>query len=136
MSKYLLDSNVLIQALRRDLDVLDWLDSIRSAHYLYTSVVSRVEIFAGMHPREEQMTEALLTSLISLSITVPIADRAGRIIYSYARKGFQVSFPDALIAATALEHDMALVTTNVKHFPMLGEQVTALAEHLPGEQRA
>lgn len=129
-NRYLLDTNVLIYALRRDLGVLDWLDSIRSTHYLYTSVASRVEVFAGMRPREEQMTEALLASLISLSITVPIADRAGRMIYTHARKGFHVAFPDALIAATALERDLTLVTTNAKHFSMLGEQLSALSEHL------
>ncbi len=130
MNKYLLDSNVLIKALQRNLDVLDWLDSIRSTHYLYISAASRVEVLAGMHPREEEMTESLLSSLISLSITVPIADRAGRMIYTHARKGFQVAFPDALIAATALEHDLTLVTTNGKHFPMLGKQLSALSEHV------
>ncbi|MFQ6102459.1 MAG: type II toxin-antitoxin system VapC family toxin [Armatimonadota bacterium] len=130
MSKYLLDSNVLIKALRRDLNVLDWLDSVHSTNYLYVSAASRVEVFAGMHPREEEMTAALLFSLISLPITVPIADRAGRMIYTHARKGFQVSFPDALIAATALEHELMLVTSNVKHFPMLGEQIVALSDLL------
>ena len=131
MGSYLLDTNVLIQALRRNLRVLDWLDAIRSTHYLYISAVSRTEVFAGMHPHEEQVTEELLTSLTSLPVTASIADRAGRTIYQ-ARKGFQVSFPDALIAATSLEHNLALVTTNVRHFaPLLGEQVTALASHLP-----
>ncbi len=131
MSKYLLDSNVPIKALRRNLDVLDWLESIRSIHYLYISAASRVEVLAGMHPREEEMTMSLLSSLISLPVTVPIADRAGRMIYTHARKGFQVSFPDALIAATALEHGLTLVTSNVKHFPMLGDQVAALSDLLP-----
>jgi len=132
MGSYLLDTNVLIQALRRNLRVLDWLDAIRSTHYLYISAVSRTEVFAGMHPHEEQITEELLTSLTSLPVTASIADRAGRTIYQQSRKGFQVSFPDALIAATTLEHNLTLVTTNVRHFaPLLGEQVTALASHLP-----
>lgn len=131
MDSYLLDTNVLIQALRHNLSVLDWLDAIRPTYYLYISVVSRTEVFAGMHPHEDQMTEELLTSLISLPVTASIADRAGRMIYTRARKGFQVSFPDALIAATALEHDLTLVTTNVRHFaPLLGEQMMALQQAL------
>jgi len=131
MDSCLLDTNVLIQALRHNLSVLDWLDAIRPTYYLYISVVSRTEVFAGMHPHEEQMTEELLTSLISFPVTVSIADRAGRMIYTHARKGFQVSFPDALIAATALEHDLTLVTTNVRHFtPLLGEQMMALQQAL------
>ena len=131
MCSYLLDTNVLIQALRHNLSVLDWLDATRPTYYLYISAVSRTEVFAGMHPHEEQMTEELLASLISLPVTASIADRAGRMIYTHARKGFQVSFPDALIAATALEHDLILVTTNVRHFaPLLGEQMMALQQAL------
>lgn len=131
MDSYLLDTNVLIQALRHNLSVLDWLDAIRPTYHLYISAVSRTEVFAGMHPHEEQMTEELLTSLISLPVTASIADRAGRMIYTRARKGFQVSFPDALIAATTLEHDLTLVTTNVRHFaPLLGEQMMALQQAL------
>jgi predicted nucleic acid-binding protein len=69
--------------------------------------------------------------MTTLSVNKFIADRAGRMIYNYARQGFQVSFPDALIAATALEHGLTLVTTNVKHFTMLGEQLSDLSGHLP-----
>jgi len=131
MNDYLLDTNVLILALRRNLRVLDWLEATQHTRYLYVSVISRTEVLAGMQPREEQMTRALLGSLINLPVYTSIGDRAGRLIYEQARRGHQVSFPDALIAATALEHDLTLVTTNVRHFPMLDKQVTPLADHLP-----
>jgi len=131
MNDYLLDTNVLILALRRNLRVLDWLEATQHTRYLYVSVISRTEVLAGMQPREEQMTRALLGSLINLPVYTSIGDRAGLLIYEQARRGHQVSFPDALIAATALEHDLTLVTTNVRHFPMLDKQVTPLADHLP-----
>ncbi len=73
----------------------------------------------------------LLNSLTTISVNPSIADRAGRMIYTHARKGFHIAFPDALIAATTMEHDLTLVTTNGKHFPMLGEKVSALSDHLP-----
>jgi len=72
----------------------------------------------------------LLNSMTTLSVNKFIADRAGRMIYKHARQGFHISFPDALIAATALEHGLTLVTTNVKHFSMLGKQMTALSDLL------
>jgi predicted nucleic acid-binding protein len=76
-----------------------------------------------MRPREERITTELLLALLSLPVTEAIADRAGRLIYSLARNGVQLSFPDALIAATALEHDLTLVTTNARHFAIAGLKV-------------
>jgi predicted nucleic acid-binding protein len=119
----LLDSNIPILALRGKAAALHLLDDLRIEGALYISVVSRVEILAGMRPHEEAITMALLDSLISLPATVAVADQAGRWIYQYAQRGIQLSFPDALIAATVAAHGLTLVTTNARHFPMEGLQV-------------
>jgi predicted nucleic acid-binding protein len=52
-----------------------------------------------------------------------IADRAGRLINELARRGVQLAFPDALIAATALELDLSVMTTNTAHFETTGVQI-------------
>jgi len=130
MNHYLLDTNVLVFHLRGEHNVPALLDRWSQSHELYISTATWVEILAGMHPREEEATIHLLHSLTTISVNQFIADRAGRMIYTHARKGFQVTFPDALIAATALEHDLTLVTSNSKHFPMLGERLSALDDHL------
>ncbi len=127
MADYLLDTNVLILALRGRHVALDLLDVLQRQATLHISVVTRTEVLAGMHPREETRTLHLLQSLESLPITLAIADRAGRWIYQFARQGVQLSFPDALIGATAVRHDLALVTTNTKHFPMSEVQTYPLA---------
>ena len=131
MNNYLLDTNMLVLHLRGEHGVPTLLDRWSQSHELYISVTTRVEILAGMRPAEESVTIHLLNSMNSLPVSQSIADRAGRLIYEQARRGHQVSFPDALIAATALEHDLTLVTTNARHFPMLDKQVTPLADHLP-----
>ncbi len=119
MADYLLDTNILVLALRSVPKALDFLDALeRHQEFASISVVTRTEILAGMRPHEEERTMALLDSLINLHVDEAIADQAGQLIYQYARRGIQLSFPDALIAATALRHDLTLVTTNVKHFPM------------------
>ena len=119
MADYLLDTNILIFALRSDPKALDFLDALeRKKERACISVVTRTEILAGMRPHEEECTMELLDSLENLPVDEAIADRAGRLIYQYARQGIQLSFADALIAATALEHDLILATTNPKHFPM------------------
>ena len=119
MADYILDSNILIFALRSDPKALDFMDALeREKEGMYISVATRTEILAGMGPHEEETTMALLDSLISLPVDAAIADRAGRMIYQYARQGIQFSFADAVIAATALQHDLTLATGNAKHFPV------------------
>lgn len=118
MTDYLLDTNVLILHFRNRPNITALLNQWETTGALYISVVTRTELLAGMHPPEEQKTIALLDSLISLVVNEVIADRAGRLIYQYARQGVQLALPDAQIAATALEHQLTLATTNVKHFPM------------------
>jgi toxin FitB len=102
MSGVLLDTDVLI-------------DHIRGRHAAqidgaFTSVVTRTELFAG-NEREEPAVAALLGRLTELEVTVEIARRAGRI-----RRTTQLGIPDALIAATALEHQLPLMTRNLRHF--------------------
>ncbi|MDH7485995.1 MAG: type II toxin-antitoxin system VapC family toxin [Anaerolineae bacterium] len=118
MADYLLDTNVLILHLRKRPQITALLTRWGEEGALYISVVTRTEILAGMHPHEEERTMELLDSLTNLAVDKAIADHAGRLIYQYARQGIQLSFPDALISATALHHDLTLSTTNPKHFPM------------------
>lgn len=50
--------------------------------------------------------------------TPSIARRAGRLRYEFGRQGLTIGLPDLLIAATALEYGLTLITENRKHFPM------------------
>jgi predicted nucleic acid-binding protein len=113
MSGVLLDTDVLI-------------DHIRGRHVAQidgsmASVVTRTELFAG-NEREEPAVTALLGRITELEVTVDIARRAGRI-----RRTTGLDIADALIAATALEHDLALMTRNLRHF----ERVAGLIVHAP-----
>jgi predicted nucleic acid-binding protein len=119
VADYVPDTNVLILALRSDPRALDFLDALeRKKERVCISVVIRAEILAGMRPHEQEPTMELLDSLENLPVDEAIADRAGRLSYQYARQGIQISFPDAIIGATALHHDLTLATTNPRHFLM------------------
>ncbi|MDO8563046.1 MAG: type II toxin-antitoxin system VapC family toxin [Candidatus Limnocylindria bacterium] len=99
----LLDSDVLIDSLRGE----RLLRIERPASY---SVVTRCEIFAGSGVNED-LARLLLDALREIAVDRAIAERAGRL-----RRGSRMRTPDALIAATALEHGLALVTRNRRDF--------------------
>ena len=123
MPTSLLDTNVLIFALRRNTAALDLLEQLRQRDDATISVATRAEVVAGMRPHEEPTTMALLNSLRNLPVTDEVADLAGRLIYRLARTGVQLSFPDALISGTAIVHDLAIITTNAVHFTPTGAKV-------------
>lgn len=126
MADYLLDTNVIILLFRDDRKAKQIVSLVAQLGDVSISAVTRAEIVAGMKPVEEKTTLALLNSFITLPVDSVIADQAGRLIFQYARQGFQLSFPDALIAATALIETSTLVTTNVKHFEHVGIKVRPL----------
>lgn len=84
------------------------------------SVVTRAELLAGA-ATEHDAVRGLLAPLTELPVTAAIAERAGQV-----RRASGVALPDALIAATALEHGLAVLTRNAKHFaPVHGLRVVA-----------
>ncbi len=85
---------------------------------VYISVITRLEIVRGMRDREHGETFDLLDSLETIPMTAEIADLAGELIRSWRARGAVLGDADAVIAASALHNNLALVTTNVRHFPM------------------
>jgi predicted nucleic acid-binding protein len=80
------------------------------SHQVSYSVISRCELFAG-HAVEEERVTRLLGPFQELGVDRAVAERAGRL-----RRARNIRVPDALIAATALEHGLTLVTRNQRDF--------------------
>jgi predicted nucleic acid-binding protein len=115
----LLDTIVLIDALRaRSNRRAQLADLVESGHTLTTSAINIGEVYAGMRPSEQTKTEAFLSNLECYPITTSIAHRAGLLKSAWAQKGRTLTLADMTVAATALEHDLVLMTGNHKDFPM------------------
>ncbi len=127
LTAYLLDSSILILALRARSHALHLLSELAAEGDLYISVVSRAEILAGMHTHEQTRTLELVDSLHGMAIDASVADRCGHLFYTLARNGQTILFPDALIAATALEHGLILVTTKARHFSVPNLEVRGIS---------
>lgn len=119
LTRYLLDTTVLIAHLRGDDDVADDLLAIlQGGHALCVSCVNVAEIERGVQPRERRAAEALLDRLEFLATTKEAAARAGRYQSALAKTGKTLHLADALVAGTARAHGAVLVTENVADFPM------------------
>lgn len=118
MSDHILDTNILIRYLRKMSGYKDLLRETHLKGWVYISAKTRLEIVRGMLEREREDTFNLLNSLETIQITSEIADVAGELIRTWRGRGIILSDSDALIAASALQNGLCLVTTNPRHFPM------------------
>lgn len=115
----LLDTTVLIDTLRASQNRRAFLaDLVAAGHTLATAAINIGEVYAGMRPTEELRTEAFLSSLDCYPMSGAIARRAGSLKSAYARQGQTLSLADMIVAATALEHGLTLLTDNRKDFPL------------------
>ena len=119
-ARYLLDSGLLIRHLRGLPEAVRLLRGLGRRERLAIAAVSRLEIHAGMREHERYKTQKLLSRFVTLEMGADIADRAGDYIQEYRSRGVALSVPDAIIAATAIQHSLTLVTFNPKDFPMPG----------------
>src|ERR1017187_570103 len=119
MSSFLLDTNVIVDALRgRKERHLTIKGLLLQGQPLASCSVTVTEIYAGMRPHEEAPTRAVMDSLLFLPVTKEISERAGYLKALYTKRGKSLSFQDVTIAAVSIEYGCTLVTENVKDFPM------------------
>lgn len=117
---HLVDTNVLSELARMNPNdgVTDW---FRQQSGFYLSVVAVEELEYGLTWRPNDRVRTLLELLIARHATVmpvsqAIAELAGRLRGKLQKEGETRHQADMLIAATALQHKLILVTRNEKDF--------------------
>ena len=70
-----------------------------------------------MRGGEEVAVNNLFDIVTSIDVDEVIANRAGEYLRRF-RKSYDLNIGDTIIAATAKEMELELVTRNVKHYPM------------------
>lgn len=113
------DTSVLIDHLRGEEAARDALGrATADGERLVASVLTRVEVLAGMRPHEEVATRRLLDSIDWIEVDHDLAERAGMLANRYLRSHPGIDPVDYVIAATVGKLDSRLWTRNVRHFPM------------------
>lgn len=118
MARVLLDSTVLIDALRGRAAAERVAGLRRSGTEPWACVVSVEEIWRGLREGEESQARRLFSGLRLAPLGVSEGIRAGSWRRTFARRGVTIHQADCLIAAAAVSVGASLATANVGDFPM------------------
>jgi predicted nucleic acid-binding protein len=135
MSGFLLDTNCISELFRPkpDPNVIEWMEAADEA-MLYLSVLTVGEIRKGLAGLAQGKRRTHLETWLQVELqarfagrVVPIdaaiADRWGLIAAEAKRKGKALTVIDGLLAATALHHNLTVVSRNVSDFTNTQVQV-------------
>lgn len=116
MAKIVLDTSIIIDFQRRkDKENTLLFKLAKQEHQLYASIVTYAESYAGKSVWErkkvEKELEILFSGIKTLSLDNEIAKKSGEIKAKY-----DIDIVDAIIAATAIHHNLQLATLNTKDF--------------------
>jgi predicted nucleic acid-binding protein len=128
MSGFLLDTNCISELVRPKPEprVMDWMEAADEA-MLYLSVLTLGEIRKGLAGLPQGKRRTHLETWLQIELQarfmgriVPIdraiSDRWGLIAADAKRKGKALSIIDGLLAATALHHNLTVVSRNASDF--------------------
>lgn len=128
MSGFLLDTNCISELIRPrpEARVVEWMRAVDES-LLYLSVLTLGEIRAGAASLPQSRRRAYLESWLELDVRVRfsgrilaiddvVADRWGWLSGEAERKGRPLPAVDGLLAATAIEHNLTVVSRNAADF--------------------
>ena len=116
----LLDTTVAIDHLRGADSARELLRQLVGAGVrVGASELVRFELLAGVRPSETADLEDFSATLVWFPVDTDVARIGGALARRYRPSYGRIEDTDYLIGATALLLDAELLTTNIRHFPML-----------------
>ena len=114
---YLVDTDVLIDVSRNNEAAIDFLDQLGDSWSL--SIITALELVVGARDKKEVNQ---IDKLVSVYSSIPLTTEIGNSSYDLLRqfaKSHGLRVFDSLIAATAIEEKLTLLSKNKKHFQMI-----------------
>jgi predicted nucleic acid-binding protein len=115
--KTLLDTCVVVDILNTKKEGIEFFKNLQKKPSV--SVLTIAEIFTGIrNKKEEEAFDFFLGFIDIVPLSTAIAMQGGQLKKKFF-PSHHTDLIDALIAASALEHNFELKTLNIKHFPMI-----------------
>jgi predicted nucleic acid-binding protein len=135
VSGFLLDTNIVSELVKPkpEANVTEWVENTDES-LLYLSVLTLGEIRRGIAALPQSRRRATLEAWLDknlrarfegriLVIDQEVADRWGLLTSAARNSGIVLPVIDGLLAATALEHNLTLVTRDTGQIPSIGVAV-------------
>jgi toxin FitB len=132
VSGFLLDTNIISELVKPkpEANVTEWVENTDES-LLYLSVLTLGEIRRGIAALPQSRRRATLEAWLDkdlrarfegriLVIDQEVADRWGLLTSAARNSGIVLPVIDGLLAATALEHNLTLVTRDTGQIPSMG----------------
>ncbi|MEA5604394.1 type II toxin-antitoxin system VapC family toxin [Nostoc sp. UHCC 0252] len=122
VEKSLLDTDILSEIIKRaNPRIIAKANTYLNQFDKYTiSVITVMEIVEGWQKRKQeqrlQQFLAIVSSQEILSFDLTEAVLAGKIYADLETTGKRIGYPDCMIAAIAIRHNLTLVTGNLSHY--------------------
>ena len=136
MKGYLVDTNIPSELTREkpDARVVEFLRNVAKEE-VFLSVMTIGEICKGIAALPISQRRVMLQDWLDIDVrswfagrifpvTEAIAERWGNLAATAKQRGLTLAVVDGVIAATALHHDLTLVTRNAKDFDRLGIDIS------------
>lgn len=114
---YLVDTDVLVDVSRNNQAAIDFLDQLDASWAM--SIITALELIVGARNKKEV---SQIDQLVAVYSAIPLTTEIGNSSYGLLRqfaKSHGLRVFDSLIAATAIEENLTLLSKNRKHFQMI-----------------
>jgi len=124
--QYLIDTDWVIHYLHAHHAIVARLDELQPHQGLALSIISLAELYEGVYSSrdpdgDEQDLNNFLRGVTVLGLDTDIAKTFGRERGRLRAAGTLIGDLDLLIAATALHHNLTVLTNNRRHFERVAE---------------
>lgn len=112
-----LDTSILIDFFRKEKKENSLFFRLTQQYQIFTvSVITEYEIFVGSNQEQQEFWENFFSRIVVLPFDSASSQMAVQIFKDLKAKNKLIEIPDILIAATAMQNNLPLATTNLKHF--------------------